>query len=310
MKIVFMGTPEAAVPTLEKLIENGHQVVEVWTQPDRPSGRGNKLTPPPVKVCAEKHGIPVFQPERIKTIAARNRFVSNNAEAAVVVAYGRILTKTYLEAFPMGCINVHFSLLPAYRGAAPVNWAIARGEKMTGVTTMKMDAGLDTGDILKSSSLKILDGETTAELTQRLAVVGADLLIKTLDSFSEITPIKQDETLATHAPMLAKSDGSIDWTMNAAEIVNRVRAFQPFPKSYSEFDGVKITFWRVEVEDAESSGKPGEVIESYGDNLLITGGSGSVLRVFELQVPGKARMKTRDFLNGMELVRGDVFKSG
>lgn len=310
MKIVFMGTPQAAVPTLEMLVEKGHTVVEVWTQPDRPSGRGRRLTAPPVKLSAEKLGIPVFQPTKIKTRASRERFVSTGADAAVVVAYGRILTKTYLEAFELGCINVHFSLLPAYRGAAPVNWAIANGETTTGVTTMKMDAGLDTGDILLKRELVMLKDETTPSLTGRLSSIGAELLIETLESFDRIVPRKQDESMASFAPLLSKADGKIDWNMTAETIADRIRAFQPFPKSFSDIGGKRITFWRATADEPGSDLVPGEIGEASGEDLLIGCGVSTVLRVHELQIPGKARTKTRDFINGGNVRKGDKFENG
>ncbi|MEZ5425940.1 MAG: methionyl-tRNA formyltransferase [Pyrinomonadaceae bacterium] len=308
MKIVFMGTPQAAVPSLKKILENGHQVVGVWTQPDRPAGRGNRLTPPPVKEFALVEGLEVFQPQKIKTVESLELFRSHRADVAVVVAYGRILPQTFLEAFPEGAINVHFSILPKYRGAAPVNWAIVRGERETGVTTMKMDAGLDTGDILLQSQTPIAEDENAVELMERLSVLGADLLAKTLAELDEIEPVAQDHEKATLAPILKKEDGLINWGLTAFEINNRVRGFQPFPKSFSVFEGQKLTVWRSSVEkekDRVPDKKPGEIISATGDSLLVVCGDGSILKILELQIEGKRRMATRDFLNGVKIKAGD-----
>src|SRR5688572_6893613 len=213
MKIVFMGTPQAAVPTLEKLLSEGHEILAVYSQPDRPAGRGNKIVYSPVKQFANEHKIPVLQPTKIKTAEAIEEFSSLSADVAVVVAYGRILPQTFLNAFPLGAINVHFSLLPKYRGAAPVNWAIANGETVTGVTTMKMDVGLDTGDILLQKEVAIGKEETAPELMKRLSSEGAELLIGTLDRIGMIESRKQNDSLASYAPILKRDDGLIDWTL-------------------------------------------------------------------------------------------------
>ncbi len=246
MKTVFMGTPLAAVPTLQKILEDGHEVVAVWTQPDRPSGRGNKLTAPPIKEFAIENDLNVFQPTKIKTKESVELFRSHGADVAVVVAYGRILPQRYLEAFPMGAINVHFSLLPKYRGAAPVNWAIVNGETKTGITTMKMDAGLDTGDILLQFETEIAEDENAIELMARLSFEGANLLSETLQKFDELMPEKQIESYASYAPMLVKEEGRIDWSASAKIINDHIRGFQPFPTSYSSFQGKKLTIWSAE----------------------------------------------------------------
>ncbi|NNE65261.1 MAG: methionyl-tRNA formyltransferase [Pyrinomonadaceae bacterium] len=308
-KIVFMGTPAAAVPSLERIVSDGHEVLEVWTQPDRPKGRGRKLTPPPVKSCAERLGLRVFQPEKIKTKAVRARFKALNADVAVVVAYGRILTKTYLESFPMGSINVHFSLLPKYRGAAPVNWAIAKGETKTGVTTMQMDRGLDTGDILLVKELDILENETSPELMERLAALGADAISETLRDYEEIEPVPQNNDEATMAPLFEKTDGRINWQLSAKEIADRIRGFQPFPRSFSTIESRTVTFWAAVVDNATTDEAPGRILKADDDELLISCGRGTVLKVLELQVPGKARTKTREFLNGERLRQGLEFSN-
>ncbi len=313
MKIVFMGTPPAAVSSLEKLIADGHEIAAVYTQPDRPAGRGNKLSAPPVKEFALQHKLPVLQPLKIKTPEAIETFRAFNADLAVVVAYGRILPETYLAAFPKGAVNVHFSLLPKYRGAAPVNWAIVGGEAKTGVTTMKMDAGLDTGDILLVKETQIGANETAIELMNRLALIGAELLAETLNNFDEIVPHTQNHSSATFAPIMKKEDGTIDWTAKAAQIANRVRGFQPFPGSFTVYEGKKLTIWKAfEMEngkwkmenDGEIPQNPGEILEAKGDRLLIVCGDQTILQIEELQIEGKKRMATRDFLNGIKLNQG------
>ncbi len=303
-----MGTPKAAVPSLERLMRDGHEIIAVYTQPDRPSGRGNKINFSPVKECAIANGLPVFQPVKIRTPEALTQFKSFNADAAVVVAFGRILPETFLQAFPNGAINVHFSLLPKYRGAAPVNWAIVNGESETGVTTMQMDAGLDTGPILLQRAAEIRADDTAIDLMDRLAVLGADLLSETMAGLGEIKPMAQDHAKASLAPIMRRHDGLIDWNLNAQEISDRVRGFQPFPTAFSLHKGAKLTIWTafpaVEFELIQAGA--GEVIHAKGDDLFVNCGNGSVLSIKELQPEGKRRMPTRDFLNGVRLVAGDV----
>lgn len=310
MKIVFMGTPQAAVPSLERLVESGHEVVAVYTQPDRPAGRGNKLTAPPVKVRAVELGLSVFQPTKIRTAEAIDSFRAHNADVAVVVAYGRILPADYLTAFPKGAINVHFSLLPKYRGAAPVNWAIVNGETETGVSTMQMDEGLDTGDILMQERVAIGGNETSISLMERLSFVGAELLINTLDKWGTLTPLKQDDAFASLAPIMTKADGKIDWSLPANEIERRVRGFQPFPTAFTYLQGKKVTLWSATVAEpglVESS--PGKIIEAGGGRLAVACGQGTSLAINEIQIEGKRRMTTRDFLNGVKVAAGESFSS-
>ena len=303
-----MGTPQAAVPTLERLVADGHEVVAVYTQPDKPSGRSNKITYSPVKQFALDRGIEVLQPAKIKTPEALERFISHNADVAVVVAYGRILPESFLTAFPKGAINVHFSLLPKYRGAAPVNWAIARGETTTGVTTMQMDAGLDTGDILLQREAKIGESETAPELTERLSVDGAELISKTLRTLDKIPPRAQDEAEASYAPLLKREDGLIVWDRSAKEIADRVRGLQPFPSSFSYRNGQKITIWRAAVRDLVG-GELGTVASIDKETFDIACGGSSGLSVIEVQPEGKRRMSAADFVNGMRLKVGEVFGS-
>ncbi len=303
-----MGTPRAAVPTLERIMLDGHEVTAVYTQPDRPSGRGNKIAFSPVKEFALEKGLTVLQPQKIRTREAIEEFRSHDADVVVVVAYGRILPEEFLTAFSGGAINVHFSLLPKYRGAAPVNWAIANGETETGVTTMRMDSGLDTGAILLQSSTTIGDDETAVELMERLSISGAELLLKTLRNLDSISPISQNHEQATYAPILKREDGLIDWKSRAADIVNRVRGFQPFPTAFTHFQKLRLTIWRASVQVVEDSLEfvPGEVI-GVGDGHIIVGcGEGTVLSISDLQLEGKRRLQARDFLNGVKLQKGEV----
>lgn len=301
-----MGTPQAAVPTLERILKDGHQVAGVYSQPDRPSGRGNKVSFSPVKQFALDNGLPVFQPVKIKAPETIETFRSHGADAAVVVAYGRILPETFLNAYPKGAINVHFSLLPRYRGAAPVNWAIVNGEKRTGVTTMRMDAGLDTGGIMLKRETVIGDDETTPELMERLAVVGADLLSETLAMYDEIVPQPQDGALATFAPIMKKEDGRIDWGLDAREIAARVRGFQPFPTAFTSYSGKKLTIWKGGPAGVTIAGNPGEIIDAKGNGFVVACGSNTALRVHELQIEGKRRMSVMDFLNGTRVRAGEI----
>jgi len=288
-------------------VEDGHDVVAVYCQPDRPSGRGQKLTAPPVKVAAEELSLPIKQPEKIKTIEAAEEFKALGADVAVVVAYGRILPGTFLNAFPRGAINVHFSLLPKYRGAAPVNWAIVNGERETGVCSMKMDEGLDTGDLLIVKSVPIEADENAIHLMERLAFVGAEVLSDTLAQIDSLVPTPQDHANATHAPILRKSDGVIDWNLDAETICNRIRGFQPFPTSFTLLKEKKITIWNAEVAELEvAASTPGEIVEASSKSLLISCGDSTLLRVNEIQIEGKRRMDVRDFLNGNHLIAGDI----
>lgn len=304
-----MGTPQAAVPSLERCLTDGHDVAAVYTKPDRPSGRGNKITFSPVKEFALARGLTVHQPVKIKTPEALNTFESHGADAAVVVAYGRILPPAFLIANKKGAINVHFSLLPKYRGAAPVNWAIVHGETETGVTTMQMDAGLDTGALLLQSTTNINSEETSIELMSRLSLIGADLLSQTLLRLDDIAAKPQDHAAATFAPIMKREDGLIDWQMSATQIANRLRGFQPFPSSFTYFQQQKLTIWKAVPlkENIYGRSLPGEMIEAHGDDFVIGCGDGSVLKIEEIQPEGKRRMPVRDFLNGAKPQKGSVF---
>ncbi len=305
MKLIFMGTPESAVPTLKRCVEEGHEVLGVWTQPDRPAGRGNKLKTSPVKEFALSRGLAVQQPSKIKTEEALALFTEREFDAAVVVAYGRILPPAFLRAPRLGCINVHFSLLPKYRGAAPVNWAVARGEHETGVTTMLMDEGLDTGPVLLQRSTAIEDGETATQLLERLSHVGAELLVETLSRFDEIEPRPQDDAQSTLAPILRREDGLIDWSLDAAQIERRVRGFQPWPNAYTQFRGQKLIIWRARRLFANPGELlPGQVMQARGDSLIVVCGS-AALELVEVQMEGRKRVGARDFINGMHVQVGE-----
>jgi len=310
MKIVFMGTPQAAAKSLERLVIDGHEVVAVYTQPDRPSGRGKRIAFSPVKELALSRGIRVLQPSKIRTTEALDEFRSLKADVAVVVAYGRILPESFLCSFPKGAINVHFSLLPKYRGAAPVNWAIVNGETETGVTTMKMDSGLDTGDILIQRSALIGLDESAIELMDRLAEIGAEALSETLKTLDSLVPRQQDHRKASYAPILKKEDGLIDWSLSANEIERRIRGFQPFPTSFSFNAGSRLTVWRASIHEIFATLKPGSIVEANGENLVVACGEDTALAITEIQPEGKRRMPTRDFLNGAKLKVGDMLTSG
>jgi methionyl-tRNA formyltransferase len=301
-----MGTPVTALPSLQRCLDDGHEVVAVWTQPDRPSGRGNILTPSPVKQFALARGLTIHQPAKIKTEAARALFASHNADVVVVVAYGRILPREFLSAPRRGCLNVHFSLLPLYRGAAPVNWAIVNGETRTGVTTMFIEEKLDAGPILLQSETEINADETAPELTARLALMGAELLGQTLASLDTITPHPQRDRDATLAPMLTKEDGLIDWSSDAFAIERCVRGFQPWPSAYTHWRSQHLIVWRAVAEAAtQNEPIPGEILTAHGDDLIVNCGQLTQLRLLEVQPEGKRRMSARDFLNGAHLQVGE-----
>jgi methionyl-tRNA formyltransferase len=307
MRLVFMGTPESAVPSLRRLIDDGHEVVGVWTQPDKPAGRGNKLHQSPVKEFAVQHNLTVHQPLKIKTPAAKELFASHQADVAVVVAYGRILPPDFLSAPRHGCINVHFSLLPKYRGAAPVSWAIVTGEKETGVTTMRIVEELDAGPVLLQRATEIGESETAPELMKRLSEIGSELLSETLKGIDNIELKPQRTEDATFAPILKREDGRIDWTMDAAAIERRVRGFQPWPTAYTTLKSRRLIIRQATAQRLEqTTSSAGHVIEAHGDNLVICCGDETALRVLELQPEDSRRMSARDFLNGAHIKVGEV----
>lgn len=306
MRVVFMGTPDFAVPCLESIINAGHFVAGVFTQPDKPKGRGYTLTPPPVKVCALSHNIEVYQPITLKDDNTFNLLKELSPEVIVVVAYGKILPKNILDLPKYGCINVHASLLPKYRGAAPIHWSIINGEKETGVTAMYMDVGLDTGDMILKKSVKIGENETTGELHDRLSELGAELITKTLEKLQlgNYTREKQNNDMSCYSPMINKSLGKIDWSKSAQEIHNLIRGLNPAPSAFTKFNNKNIKIYRS--IPTEGKGKAGEVISL--NPLTIACGIGAV-KVLELQLEGKKRMKSEDFLRGYSLNIGDIFES-
>jgi methionyl-tRNA formyltransferase len=307
-RIVFMGTPHAAVPALRQCVADGHEVVAVWTQPDRPAGRGHKVIFTPVKEFALSQGLPVFQPARIRNDEAKQLFASHDADLAVVVAYGRILPDEFLRAPRRGCINVHFSLLPFYRGAAPANWAIINGETETGVTTMFMEPTLDTGPILLQGKTEIGKTETAPELMNRLAYFGPVLLSETLNSLDELTPRPQNDLEATFAPMLKKEDGLIDWSQSASVIERRVRGLQPWPNAYTSFNSKGLIVWSAQPDAAPNPGAaPGEVIVAHGDDFIVSCGAQTALRLIEVQPESRKRISARELLSGRYVKVGDRF---
>jgi methionyl-tRNA formyltransferase len=310
MRLVFMGTPDGAVLSLRRLLSDGHELLGVWTQPDRPAGRGKKLHQSPVKEFAVSHNIPVYQPLKIRTQETKELFASHKADAAIVVAYGRILPNEFLSAFPHGCINVHFSLLPKYRGAAPVNWAIVNGETETGVTTMRIVEELDAGPVLLQSVTQIGKDETAPELMKHLAETGADLLSETLKDIDQLTGVAQTEAGVSFAPILKREDGMIEWTMKASAINDRVRGFQPWPNAYTTLRSRRLIIRQATVEPAQNvSANAGEILEAHKDRLIVSCGEETALRLLELQLEDSRRMTARDFINGAHLQLGETLGS-
>jgi len=303
MKIIFMGTPDFAVPSLKALIDSKYNVVGVVCQPDRPSGRGRKLTSPPVKILAEAESIPVLQPEKIRTDEFLDEIKFYNPDLICVTAYGKIIPPNILEHPKYGCVNVHASLLPKYRGAAPINWAIINGEKNTGITTMLMDEGMDTGDILLKKEIEIGEDDTSIELSEKLSAIGALLLIETIEKSQndEIRPLKQKDSEATYAPIIKKEVGKIDWNKSADSIRDLVRGTQPWPGAFTSYNGKNLKIFKASVNSLR--GDPGKVLVSDGGKLVIGTGQNS-LDISELQIEGGKRLKVTDFLRGNNLETG------
>lgn len=306
-RIVFMGTPDFAVPTLEALHNSEHEVALVITQPDRPKGRGRKLTAAPVKRAADRFQYPVFQPESIKNKAARDTIEAARADFLIVIAFGHVLPPTVLEIPKFGAINSHASLLPRYRGPAPIQWAVISGESETGVTTMMMDSGLDTGDILMVAREEIGPEDTAGQLHDRLAVIGADLLIATLNAYAAGTlkPVKQDSDQATYAPLLKKRDGHIEWRKPATAIESFIRGVTPWPGAFTFHGGRRIKIFKSRPIDNRTDQQPGTVLESFPDDLLIATGDG-VLSIQELQGASGKRLAVEEFLRGYSLNPGEA----
>jgi methionyl-tRNA formyltransferase len=296
MRLIFLGTPAFAVPTLQAMARAGHEIPLVVTQPDRPRGRGQTAAPPPVKEAALRLGLEVYQPERVRRPEAVELLQAIGADAMVVVGYGQIIPQNVIDLAPKGIINVHASLLPKYRGAGPIQWSILNGETRTGVTTMRIDAGLDTGDMLLKAETDIDPEETAIDLGRRLSVMGADLLVETLARIDTIAPEKQDPAQATYAPLLKKEDGRIDWSRPAAAIHNQVRGLQPWPGAYTAFRGQPLHIWRTRIAAPES--KPG--VRPW----IVPSGEGG-LEILEVQLEGRKRISATDFANGQRLTEND-----
>lgn len=315
MRFVFMGTPSFAVPTLEKLVDAGHDCAGVWTQPDRPKGRGNQLTPSPVKEAALRLGLEVHQPERIRRPDQVEQLAALNAGIMVVVGYGQIIPQAIISLPPLGIVNVHASLLPKYRGAAPIQWAIANGETVTGVTTMLINAGLDTGDMLLKAETTIGPRETAEDLSPRLAALGAGLAVETLRGLAEgsIHPEPQEDSQATWAPILKREDGLICWDSSAFSIYNRARGFHPWPGAYTTFRGQRLHIWHSTPhdstvgppKDSHTEWPPGAVYIE-GRKLMAACGSNTALELQELQLEGRKRISAEAFINGHRLGAGEM----
>jgi methionyl-tRNA formyltransferase len=308
VNVVFLGTPEFAVPTLEKIIAAGHNVQEVITQPDRPKGRNQQLAPSPVKLAALRHRLRVYQPERIRRPEAVEHLKALAPDVMVIVGYGQIIPQSIIDIAPSGIINVHASLLPELRGAAPIQWSIARGYQRTGVTTMRIDAGLDTGDILDKWETGIGPEETAPELSLRLAEAGATILLQTLSNLVEgkAIAVPQDNARATFAPILKKEDGRIDWNSPAQQIHNLIRGFQPWPGAHSVLRGQSFHIWRARFSPLCFARSPGALIHEATAGVLAVCGDGAALELLEVQLEGRKRMPAEVFANGHRITQNEV----
>ncbi|GAA0100019.1 methionyl-tRNA formyltransferase [Paraclostridium bifermentans] len=299
MKIVFMGTPEFAVPCLQKIIDEGHEVVAVVTQPDKPKGRGKKLAMPPVKELALKYDIPVYQPLKAREESFVDTLKEMNPELIVVVAFGQILPKSILDIPKYGCVNVHASLLPRYRGAAPLNWVIINGEEKTGVTTMYMDEGLDTGDMILKSEIPLDDEITAGELHDKMMIDGAKVLKETIDLIEkgEAPREKQSNENTCYSPIMNKSLGNIDWNKSAIDIHNLVRGINPWPSAYTTYEGQTMKIWKTKVIDKNSDKDPGTIISVDKEGINVSTSEG-IVQIKEIQMAGKKRMEVPEYIKG------------
>lgn len=307
-KVVFMGTPDFAVPSLNALKEFGCTVSLVVTQPDKPKGRGRKLTPPPVKTAALANDFSVMQPDSVKTQEFYERIAALTPDLLVVVAFGHVLPENILAVPKLGAINVHASLLPKYRGPAPIQWAIINGDAETGITTMRMDKGLDTGDILKTAKIRISRQDTAATLHDRLALLGADVLLETLKDLRDgsLKSVPQDHSLATDAPLLTKSHGRIDWSQSAGAIERFIRGMTPWPGAYTFREDKRLKIFRAEIRQEHPNARPGQVIAGFPGQLWVAAGDG-VLSILEIQGSSGKRLPIEDFLRGFPIPVGTVF---
>lgn len=305
MRVVFMGTPDFAVGALEAIVKAGHEVTAVVTQPDKPKGRGKEMQFTPVKECAVKYGIPVFQPVKIKTEEAVSKLREYEADIFVVAAFGQILSKEILDMPKYGCINIHASLLPKYRGAAPIQWAIIDGEKETGITIMQMNEGLDTGDMLFRSVVPIDAKETGESLHDKLMEAGADLVVTALEEIEKgnVSPVKQDDSQSCYAKMLTKSLGCIDFTKSAIEIEHLVRGLNSWPSAYTYLNGKTLKIWEADALSEEADGEISAIAEVGKDYFTVNTGNGK-LKILSVQLEGKKRMPVKDFLLGNSLTEG------
>ena len=307
MKVVYMGTPDFAVKPLEALIEAKYEVVGVFTQPDKPVGRKAILTPPPVKVVALDNNIPVFQPDSLKNGVGVEILNELKPDVVIVVAYGKILPKDFLDFPEYGCINIHGSILPEYRGAAPIQWSVLDGKEFAGVTSMQMDVSLDTGDMLLTATTKIGENETSGELYDRLTVMGADLLIETLEKLpkGELTPVKQDDSKSTYASMLDKSMSPVDFNESAQKVHNKIRGLDPWPVALTVLDGKNLKLFSSQISQDLHGGKPGEAVV-LKNGLAIFCGDGKAVVVKDVQYEGKKRMSAADFFRGHPITEGTI----
>ncbi len=307
MKIVFMGTPDFSVPTLQELIDSEHEVVAVVTKPDKPKGRGNKVVCTPIKEVAIAHNIDVYQPNKLREEDFMQTMEEINPDVMVVIAFGQILPKRILDIPKYGCINVHASLLPKYRGAGPIQWSIINGESETGITTMYMDVGIDTGDMIHKQEVKIEDTDTGGSLHDKLSIVGAKLLMKTLEEVQHNTAPreKQDDSLSNYAPMLEKSLGNIDWEKGATQIDLLVRGLNPWPSAYTYLGSKVLKIWSATVIEEELSGSPGEIVKITKEGFIVKCGQESLL-LNEVQLQGKKRMPADAFLRGYDIKAGEM----
>ena len=308
MRVIFMGTPDFSVGTLKALIDAGHEVVLAVTQPDKPKGRGGKMQYTPVKEKALEHQIPVFQPKRVRASECIEELRKYQADVIVVIAFGQILPREILEMTPYGCINVHASLLPKYRGAAPIQWAVINGEKISGVTTMQMDEGLDTGDMLLKTEIVLDEKETGDSLHDKLADAGAKLCVRTLKELEEgtVKPEAQGDSPTEYARMLDKSLGEIDWNQDAVSIERLIRGLNSWPSAYTDWDGKVMKLWEAQViEGQETKEAVGTVVKVEKDGFFVQTGCG-LLKVLALQIPGKKRMEAGAFLRGYTMKEGTI----
>lgn len=309
MRVIFMGTPDFSVGILEEIIKAGHEVVLAVTQPDKPKGRGNTVQFPPVKETALTHGIEVYQPTKIRDAECVEYLRKYHADIMIVAAFGQILSKEILDMTRYGCVNVHASLLPKYRGAAPIQWAVINGEKVSGVTTMRMDIGIDTGDMIEKVEVPLDKEETGGSLFDRLAEEGAKLCVHTMAEIEagRATYTKQDESEATHTGMIKKQLGKIDWTKSAVEIERLVRGLNPWPSAYTSLNGKTLKIWRTSVEEADSGAKAGTIVSLKKDEIAVQTGKG-ILLLQEVQLEGKKRMPVDAFLRGYQLEKGALLQ--